>query len=608
MALSYKSHSDSEAEKGLDDSTKESEIMNDTNRYDPDFWPYSGVDLDRLLKKWARKISVDLASHIPPKMACMIGSFWNTFGTDTTYREAAFKMLNDLLLLIWLKNMVPIVNVNAGSVYQMTIQDRQYISNFLSILHEKLSDTDLEIKNTEKMSPIFTTQPRSKHTYHTYMEACYESLGHYVSNLKPRETHDYLVQVSYYFQCITASTLLPLLQYFAQLDETKPRIPSDDFEIVFKKKKELETIVSRLDQALNEECSKAGVTRGSTYIVFSKKRVVASLERVHKNFIANSSKFFEAKALAAESEEGNEGMILTHPLEVQYSKRKDLLVKMDSMDHKLVDLLRDYLRSIDLNYIDASRSYYKQKFTLKDLLKRDKVNKKFTKINMIKMGNDTGPTYSAQLAADYIIHKMEEMKEDLILTGNNSAETLKKALSINPEQRDSLDPTTFTISDELGMRSSEPLSIEKGRRPLILFKEGDNLFKLDLPVGSPSQSTGKLIDYIHLISCENTISTKYYHGLATALARSKALFENRYISSFEVTMKFGLESLEKMTAYLFVEKHLAEHKNLGIRIEESEESIEVLAPDETSDLTKSMIQPKEKNSLALRLVFIGNNF
>lgn len=57
-------------------------------------------------------------------MACMIGTFWNIFGKDALYEESSFRMLNELLLSVWLRNMVDIVSVNAGSVYQMTPRDR----------------------------------------------------------------------------------------------------------------------------------------------------------------------------------------------------------------------------------------------------------------------------------------------------------------------------------------------------------------------------------------------------------------------------------------------------------------------------------------------------
>jgi hypothetical protein len=90
----------------------------------PENWPYSTFDLTRLLKKWNKKISVDLAAHVPPKMACFIGTFWKVFGADEGYKHDTFKLLNRLIFDIWLKPMLPIINVNAGYIYQLTKQDQ----------------------------------------------------------------------------------------------------------------------------------------------------------------------------------------------------------------------------------------------------------------------------------------------------------------------------------------------------------------------------------------------------------------------------------------------------------------------------------------------------
>jgi hypothetical protein len=92
--------------------------------FDRTIWPYSRADLHKLLEKWSKKISVDLASHIPPKMACMIGTFWNVFSQNEEYLWNTQKFLNELLFKVWLKNIIPIVNLNAGYVYQLTVEER----------------------------------------------------------------------------------------------------------------------------------------------------------------------------------------------------------------------------------------------------------------------------------------------------------------------------------------------------------------------------------------------------------------------------------------------------------------------------------------------------
>jgi hypothetical protein len=97
--------------------------VDDLDTVDPEQWPYGYVELNLLLQKWVKKISVDMAAHVPPKMACMIGSFWNIFGQEG-YKEITFTLLNNLIFVAWFKNMVNIVNVNAGFVYQLSKQEQ----------------------------------------------------------------------------------------------------------------------------------------------------------------------------------------------------------------------------------------------------------------------------------------------------------------------------------------------------------------------------------------------------------------------------------------------------------------------------------------------------
>ena len=80
--------------------------------------------LARLLKKWSKKVSVDLAAHVPPKMACMIGTFWSIYGKSASYRDATFKQLTDLIFTVWFRHMVNIVMINSGFIYQLSEQDR----------------------------------------------------------------------------------------------------------------------------------------------------------------------------------------------------------------------------------------------------------------------------------------------------------------------------------------------------------------------------------------------------------------------------------------------------------------------------------------------------
>ena len=100
------------------------EASEDMHKIDQEKWPFSFFELTRLLKKWSNKISVDLAAHVPPKMACMIGTFWNVYGQSPSYREVTFKQLTDLIFAVWFKSMINIVMISSGFVYQLTEHDR----------------------------------------------------------------------------------------------------------------------------------------------------------------------------------------------------------------------------------------------------------------------------------------------------------------------------------------------------------------------------------------------------------------------------------------------------------------------------------------------------
>ena len=105
-------------------SVEHQEVVEDMHKIDQEKWPFSYFELTRLLKKWSKKISVDLAAHVPPKMACMIGTFWSIYGKDSSFREVTFKQLTDLIFAVWFKHMINIVMINNGYIYQLSEQDR----------------------------------------------------------------------------------------------------------------------------------------------------------------------------------------------------------------------------------------------------------------------------------------------------------------------------------------------------------------------------------------------------------------------------------------------------------------------------------------------------
>lgn len=94
-------------------------------------------------------------------MACLIGTFWSVFGLDESYKDTAFKTLNEMVIKIWLKSMVGLATVNTGAVYKLDESSRQHIVNFLSMLEERVSDVDRDIDSIDS-SPV-AYRSRSSH-------------------------------------------------------------------------------------------------------------------------------------------------------------------------------------------------------------------------------------------------------------------------------------------------------------------------------------------------------------------------------------------------------------------------------------------------------------
>jgi hypothetical protein len=422
---------------------------------------------------------------------------------------------------------------------------REYVGNFLGILQQRLTGTETKPEQEEKQ-------------YQGYMLQCYQSLGRYVKNLKRPEDPEFTINVSYYFQGISISNLIELINYYLSLDDEvilKKQADSPGFKT---RKKEIQVIANKLQDFMNDDNYKANYKK-NIYIVFSKKNAMKALEKIVKNDIEFSEKYFQNTP--------NNGENVIKTLEFFYSKRREIMGEFDKLDLKIIGLLRDYLRSIDLNYIEATKSYFKEQFTLIDLLRRDKINKRFTKVSHIKMDVDGGISFSVEMAADYLVQKMEEWKEDVTLTGD----CIRNSDPMNLYQ------SNFSNSvDEFGVEALP--NLEKKNAVYNM-----NLFELD-------SKKYKFIKYIRFLSCENRIRVKYFQHLATNLARSKSLFENRFILPFDITMRFGLEALEKMVAFQFVEKHLLEVTNLNLKIEMSEDEITVLADEEIVDNPPQNIQ------------------
>lgn len=86
--------------------------------------PFNVLEVDALLRKWANRFSVDLATHIPPKIACVVGCLWTTFASDPDSKSRVCRQLNSLIIKNWLSQMCEVVNVSTGSVYQLAPEDR----------------------------------------------------------------------------------------------------------------------------------------------------------------------------------------------------------------------------------------------------------------------------------------------------------------------------------------------------------------------------------------------------------------------------------------------------------------------------------------------------
>ena len=118
--------------------------------------------------------------------------------------------------------------------------------NFLQILNEKFSDihpyvfssTDIE---GDAASPGGSPAQTPLSSYSEFMKTCYESLGDFVQSLKREHPESLEIQVGYYFQAITLSTLMPLVSFFAGLALT-PQDFDPRFAQLLKRKDDLRSI------------------------------------------------------------------------------------------------------------------------------------------------------------------------------------------------------------------------------------------------------------------------------------------------------------------------------------------------------------------------------
>lgn len=119
------------------------------------------------------------------------------------------------------------------------------------------------------------------------------------------------------------------------------------------------------DQNLSQE---------NTYITFTKMSVHQNWNRILKNNLEYASEYFH-----------DHDKYATTKIYQKYTKFYDRIALtekyMRNKDDALINLLADYLRHIDSNYIDCSKNYFKDKFTFVDLLQTDRSNKMFSRVD-----------------------------------------------------------------------------------------------------------------------------------------------------------------------------------------------------------------------------------
>ena len=408
------------------------------------------------------------------------------------------------------------------------------------------------------------------------MHTCYESLGEFVQNLRTEEADPLEIKVDYYFQTVSLAALLPLVTFFSNLN-IKSRDYDERYSQMFKRKQDLPNIANKIKAGISEDSRFKTMSECNVFVVFSKKGVEVSLTQLMKKDLQTSVEFFRQRESINPLDVNN--------LEPVFSLRSNIIEKLNKSDLKLAELLCQYMRNIDLNYIEATKSYFKEKLTLRTLLQRDQMNKKFTKMKQIKLGLDNNsPSYSCDPAADYILSKMDEMKEDVILTSQDQTVNFSRGSAFSMERVvvSPFKPFILPNKDE----------VHRGLELILNNARPESFGNMDLDLNFEEEHIGRFKFYLGLINCETKIRKKYFQGLLLCLARSRAQYENRYIKTFEITICFGISILEKNTAYIFIEKQFMGIKDFGIRIEEEEGRIEVV------DMWKEKEEYEKRTSLS----------
>lgn len=148
-------------------------------------WPYGLNHLLRLQDKWAKVISINIANHLPPKMACLFGAIWNQFSGN--YLRETVNLISLLFFKEWLKKLLMVVQINSGSIYQMDTQKKQVSEYFVNLICDSIyvsPQTNLDTLEESNTSSFV---------------ASYRSLGKYVARSRLPTAREYLIEMGYDF-------------------------------------------------------------------------------------------------------------------------------------------------------------------------------------------------------------------------------------------------------------------------------------------------------------------------------------------------------------------------------------------------------------------------
>lgn len=484
------------------------EEWNSKSRASPLMWPYGLKNLLELQDKWAKTIAIDLANHLPPKIACLLGVIWNRYSEG--YKIETINLISTIVFKEWLKKMLTLVQISSGAVFQMEQQKKQVSEYFINLLCDRIhisQDTNIEkIDDELKLGFI----------------QAYSSLGSYVSSLSERTRREYLLEVDFDFQCSTLYNILPIIDDFLEIYSSSSKM--EEFGIKEASTNSFRTDeLARIKTSFRTKFEGGGFDFENIYLTFSKPEMTNQWKGIIKGDLERAEFFFDKVSCP----------MINKSI---FEKVREIIALFPKKNDPLVNLLRDYLRHMDSNYLDAAKSYFKDHFTLNALLERDQTNKMFARVTHLRM--NVGVTqYSAKVAVEYIVHKIEEEGVEIILLCDESKKATK-VTALAQFSKINLDECMADPTDNEGAKVCGML----GPDPFGLSQE--------------SHRASSVVLYLAFIHSQNLIRTSYYQRLAIFLERDLSMYLNRYNLSFENSVNFGAGAIQSFVAYQFVEAFL----------------------------------------------------